>query len=62
VERAGYRLLNTGKVVLCDEPVVDEERIRPRIYEGVGGYGFGVGGEGDGNDEVCFGIEEGGES
>jgi hypothetical protein len=62
VERTGYGLLNAGKVVLGDEPVIDEERIRPRIYEGMGGYGFGVGGEGDGDDEVCFWVEDGGES
>jgi hypothetical protein len=62
VKRAGNGLWDEAKVMLGGEPVVDEKRIGSRIYESVGWYRLGIGGEGDRDDEVCLWVEDGGES
>jgi hypothetical protein len=62
VKRAGNGLWDEVKVMLGGEPVVDEKRIGSRVYEGVGWYRLGIGGEGDRDDEVRLWVEDGGES
>jgi hypothetical protein len=62
VKRAGNGLWDEAKVMLGGEPVVDEKRIGSRVYESVGWYRLGIGGEDDRDDEVRLWVEDGGET
>ena len=58
MERARDGFRDEVEMMLLGEPVINEERVGPRVYEGVGQYGLRVGGNSDWNDKVCFWVED----